>query len=139
TDYHSFTASLRLKRANLHRLDGDRAAATDDVMKAIVILSEEEKAALNPTAPQPDQTERLWSSFFGRSQEAYRALIRLRVADGAGGEAFKYAERSRAYEPLHLVLKRNDLPPEFINRIHDDEPLGIEDLEEIVPAGTFLL
>lgn len=139
TYYQSLTASLRLERADLYRLGGNLPAATQDLLKAIAILREEEKAALDPKTLRAAQSERLWSPFFARSLDAYRRLIRLYVEDGDDTEAFKYAERARAYEPLHQILQRKDLPAEFHDRIHDDEPLGLEDVKEIVPAGTYLL
>jgi len=139
TYYQSLTATLQLERANMYRLSGDPAAATADLLRAIATLRDEEKAALDPQTLRADTAERLWSPFFARSQEAYRQLIRLYVEEGADAEAFKYAERARAYEPLHLLLQRKDLPSEFRNRIHDDEPLQLGDVKTIVPAGTVLL
>lgn len=139
TYYQSLTASLRLERAGLYRLGGNRPAATEDLLKAIAILRDEEKAALDPRTIRAGQAERLWSPFFARSLDAYRRLIRLYIEDHDDAEAFKYAERARAYEPLHQILQRKDLPAEFRDRIHDDEPLGLADVKEIVPAGTYLL
>lgn len=137
TNYQSLTASLRIERADLYRQSGNRAAAEDDLLAAIATLREEEKTALGSTTAQ-SIIDRLWSPFFGRSQEAYRRLIRLYVDNGDAAAAFEYAERARAYEPLHLVLQRTDLPAEFRNRIHDGEPLQLADVKEIVPAGTYI-
>jgi CHAT domain-containing protein len=139
TYYQTLTASLHLQRAELYRLDGNARAAADDLERAIAMLREEEKAALDHKTAQPSQAERLWSAYFSRSQEAYRRLIRQRVESGADADAFEYAEKARAYEPLHLVLQRNDLPAEFRDRIHGGEPLRLDDVKEIVPAGAFLL
>jgi CHAT domain-containing protein len=139
TYYQTLTASLHLQRAELYRLDGNARAAAEDLESAIAMLRREEKAALDHQTAQPSQAERLWSPYFSRSQEAYRRLIRQRVESGADADAFEYAEKARAYEPLHLVLQRNDLPAEFRNRIHDGEPLRLDDVKEIVPAGAFLL
>jgi CHAT domain-containing protein/tetratricopeptide (TPR) repeat protein len=139
TYYQTLTASLRLQRAELYRLDGNRQAATVDLQGAIAMLRKEEKTALEHKSGQPSRAERLWSAYFSRSQEAYRRLIRLRVEDGAAEEAFEYAEKARGYEPLHLVLQRNDLPAEFRDQIHDGEPLPLDAIREMMPAGAFLL
>jgi CHAT domain-containing protein len=139
TYYQSLTASLRLERADLYRQSGQSPAATADLLEAIAILRGEEKAAVEGTRPPADPTERFWSPFFARSQEAYRRLIRLYIEDGNDDTAFKYAERARAYEPLHLVLRRSDLPDEFKKRIRDGEPFEIDDVKETVPAGTYIL
>lgn len=139
TYYQMLTASLRVQRADLYRLDGNRLAAEEDLRLAIATLRDEEKAALKYPARQGTQAERLWSAYFSRPQEAYRRLIRDRIDDGAREEAFDLAEKARAYEPLHLVLQRSDLPSEFRARIHDDEPMRLKDIKEILPAGTFLL
>jgi CHAT domain-containing protein len=139
TYYQTLTASLHLQRAELYRLDGNRAAAAEDLKRAIAILRDEEKAALNHKSGSPSFAERLWSPYFSRSQEAYRGLIKHYVEDGADADAFEYAEKARGYEPLHLVLQRKDVPVEFRARIHDGEPLRLDDIKEILPAGTFLL
>ncbi len=139
TYYQTLTASLRLQRAELYRLDGNGRAAADDLEGAIAMLRHEEKAALDHKTAQPSQAERLWSAYFTRPQEAYRRLIRQRFESGPDADAFEYAEKARAYEPLHLVLQRNDVPADFRKRIHDGEPLRLDDVKEIVPGGAFLL
>jgi len=139
TYYQTLTASLRLQRAELYRLDGNRLAAEEDLRRAIATLRDEEKTALNHPADRGNQVERLWSAYFSRPQEAYRQLIRARIEDGARDEAFDFAEKARAYEPLHLVLQRKDLPAEFRTRIHDGEPMRLQDIKDILPDGTFLL
>jgi CHAT domain-containing protein len=139
TYYQTLTASLHLQRAELYRRDGNRVAAAEDLRRAIASLRAEEKAALSHKVAPPSLAELLWSAYFSRSQEAYRRLIRHRVEDGANAEAFEYAEKARAYEPLHLVLQRKDLPAEFRDRIHDGEPLKLDDVKQIIPAATFLL
>jgi len=139
TYYQTLTASLRLQRAELYRLNGNQRAAADDLQRAIATLRDEEKAALDHKSERPSQAERLWSAYFSRSQEAYRRLIRQRMEDGAAVEAFEYAEKARGYEPLHLVLQRTDLPAEFRDRIQDGEPLQLDAVTEMMPAGAFLL
>lgn len=139
TYYETLTASLHLQRAELYRLSGNRTEAAADLRRAIAILREEEKAALAHRPLPISVSERLWSAYFARSQDAYRRLIQNRVDDDADAEAFEYAERARGYEPLHLLLERSDLPAEFRTRIHDGEPLRLDDVKAVVPFGTVLL
>lgn len=140
TVFQTLIASLRLQRAELYRLEGNRTAAAEDLKTAIGILRAEEKVALQANeGPTKTPVEELWSAYFSRSQEAYRRLIRLYVEDGADAEAFDYAEKGRAYEPLHLVLHRPDLPPAFRDRIHDGEPFHLVDVQQTLPAGVVLL
>ncbi|MEO8378375.1 MAG: CHAT domain-containing protein [Acidobacteriota bacterium] len=140
TYYQTLSASLRIQRAELYLLDGNRSAAAADLRAAVASLQAEEKAALDRP---PDQltfsAEQLWSAYFARAQETYRRLIHYYVEEGSDAEAFRHAERARAYEPLHLILRRPDLPPAFRNLIHDGEPLRLDAVERIVPSGTFLL
>ncbi len=139
TVFQTLIASLRLQRAELYRLEGNRAAAAEDLKIAIQVLRDEEKAALKANRAPKSAVEELWSAYFSRSQEAYRRIIRLYVEDGAAAEAFEYAEKARAYEPLQLVLQRPDLPRSFRERIHDDEPYRLEDVKQTLPAGVVLL
>jgi len=139
TVFQTLIASLRLQRAELYRLEGNRAAAADDLKTAIQILRDEEKAALKANGAPKSAVEELWSAYFSRAQDAYRRLIRLYVEDGADAKAFEYAEKARAYEPLHLVLQRPDLPRAFRERIHDDEPFRLADVQQTLPNGVVLL
>ncbi len=140
TYYRSLIASLRLQRAALYRSDGNRIAAAEDLRSAIASLRAEEKSALDGHKDgKQGLDERLWSAYFSRSQDAYHQLIRIYVEDGADAEAFEYAEKARGYEPLHRILRRTDLPKAFRDRIHDDEPLRLADVQQYLPAGTFLL
>jgi CHAT domain-containing protein len=140
TYYQTLGASLRIQRAQLYELEGNRAAAVEDLKTGIALLQAEEKAVLATPEEKRPKVEQLWSSYFARSQEAYRLLVRYYVDDGkAETEAFQYAERARAYEPLHLVLRRKDLPAAFRDLIHDGEPLRLDAVKAILPRGTFLL
>ncbi|HYC60675.1 MAG TPA: CHAT domain-containing protein [Thermoanaerobaculia bacterium] len=144
TSFLSLAASLRIQRAELYRLDGNHAAAAEDLESAVASLRTEEKAALEsraqrPRSPERGFDERLWSAVFARAQKAYRSLIDLHVAAGDDVKAFEYAEKARGYEPLQRILERDDLPDSFRDRLHDDEPLGLADVQQYLPEGTFLL
>ncbi|PYQ27531.1 MAG: hypothetical protein DMF56_19305 [Acidobacteria bacterium] len=141
TNYNTLLASLLVQRAEQERLEGDRPAALRDLHDAIEQLRKEEKAVLASTAPA-SQAERLWSSYFSCRQEAYRQLIRQLIETGGekeAEEAFAYAEKARGSEPLHRLLQRDDLPPEFRQEIRNGEPFGLDDIAGVLPDGTFLL
>lgn len=138
TEYLTLNASLLTQRAELYRLDGQRSAAMADLRLAIAALRNEERKMLNPKQATSDH-ERIWSAYFARYQESYRQLISLLIEDGDDDESFAYAEKARAYEPLHRVLQRDDVPETFRRTIRGGEPLGLADVQRVLPAGTFLL
>lgn len=138
THYRSLLASLLLQRGELYRRERNRAAALRDLKDAVAFLREEQRAVLLGRTSLQGQEERLWSTYFSRSEEAYRQLIRQLVEDGAEGEAFDYAEKARAYEPLDLLLHR-DAPSAFRKWVPDGEPLRLADVERALPLDTFLL
>ena len=137
TRYDTLTPSLWMQRAEWYGLDGDRAAMAADLVRAVAALRTQETASLQTS--DKVATGLLWPAYFSRAQEAYRRLIRLSVEAGDAAQAFGYAERARAYEPLHLVLRRDDVPRSFRDLIRNGEPLGLRQVEHIVPAGTVLL
>lgn len=137
THFSSLMASLLVQRADLHRLDKNRSAEVRDLRSALRALRKEEQAMLSGTRVGP--AEQMWSAYFARYQDTYRRLIQRLIEDGKDAEAFDYAEKARAFEPLHLILKRNDVPAEFRSRIRHGEPFGLETVKQILPPGTFLL
>jgi CHAT domain-containing protein len=137
TRYRALVASFVMQRAELYRLEGNRAAMTADLERVAALLRDEEVAAL--TSREEKGAELLWSAYFSRDQDVYRRLIERHIENGADTKAFDYAERARAYEPLHLLLERNELPDGFRRLIRGREPLGRRDVERILPPGTVLL
>jgi CHAT domain-containing protein len=138
THFSSLIASLLVQRADQESLAGNRTAELEDLRAALVALRREEQAMLGGKRPQHN-AEQMWSSYFGRYQETYRRLIQRLVERGEDAEAFGYAEKARAFEPLHLILTRGDVPPSFRARIRDDEPFDMGRVKESLPVGTFLL
>ncbi len=137
TRYRALVASFLMQRADLYRLEGNRSAMTADLESVVATLRAQEGVAVR--SGQEKEAGLLWSAYFSRGQEVYRRLIQLYVEDGADAKAFDYAEKARAYEPLHLLLQRNELPDVFRNLIRGGEPLQLQDVERILPAGTTLL
>jgi CHAT domain-containing protein len=136
TRYLTLIASLFTQRAELHRLEGDKPAAVGDLARAVDALRDEEQLMLRG---ETADTERFWSAYFARYQEAYRQLIGLLIEKGADVEAFAYSEKARAYEPLHRVMQRDDVPEAFQKAIRGGEPMGLHEIRRLLPAGTFLL
>jgi CHAT domain-containing protein len=136
THFYTLIASLLTQRAALYRLEGDRQAAVRDLQGAIQALHTEERLMLSVKTDPPDP---IWSPYFSRYQEAYRQLVGLLIENGQELEAFAYAERARAYEPLHRLLQRDGVPAAFRNAIRGGEPLGLDATQRMLPPGTFLL
>lgn len=133
----TFRTSLRVQRAEAYRRAGRAADAERDLQQALAELQEEERSLLG--ARQRGQGEGFWTSYFARFQEAYERLIGQLVEEDRIGEAFAYAERSRAFEPLDLVLKLPFVPPAFRKLTQGGNPIALEGIQRSLPAGTFLL
>jgi CHAT domain-containing protein len=136
--YRTFQAILLARRAEAYRLAGDEAAAKGDLVAAIAELSEEEADLL--AGRSVGQGEPLWSGYFSRFQETYHRLIGLLLAEKRKEEAFAYAEKSRAFEPLSLVL---ELPAaeQTLRRANPKSirPESLDRIQAALPIGTFLL
>jgi CHAT domain-containing protein len=142
THFQSLKASLFAQRARLYQLENNQKAEIRDLRAALRALRTEETAMLGtPAKPsqRPTNAEQMWSAYFGRYLETYRRLIQRLVEMGNDAEAFDYAEKARAFEPLHLILKRADVPRDFRSRIRNGEPFTLEDVKQVLPASTFLL
>lgn len=136
--YHNrtFGAILRMRRAEAYRRMGLTALSNEDVSLGIKELNEEETQLLQ-RRPR-GAGEGLWSDYFSRFQESYELLIEQLLTEQKKAEAFGYSERSRAFEPLKLVL---DLPPET-TRTMSTRSADLKSLDEIRAAlapTTFLL
>ncbi|HYU24721.1 MAG TPA: hypothetical protein VEO74_05925, partial [Thermoanaerobaculia bacterium] len=129
-EYRTYRAALLAERAKAERKLGRGAEADRDLRAALSELNAEETAILEHR--ERGKGEELWSSYFSRFQETYRLLIQQTI-DAHPSEAFAYAERARAFEPLDLILHLDVVPQAF---------RGQESLERIrayLPAGTVLL
>src|SRR5204862_518826 len=98
----------RAEAAQLAGRDGD---AQRDLQNALRELRGEESQML--ARRRPGEGEPYWSAYFNRFRETYDRLIRQLVDRGQWEPAFDYAERSRAYEPLNLILQRGVAPEAF--------------------------
>jgi len=134
--YRTFQSILLARRAEAHRLAGDKEATRADLELAIEELTREETELLR--GRRRGQGEALWSGYFSRFQETYYRLIALLLAEGRKREAFAYAEKSRAFEPLSLVL---ELPKEALRGLdpRSIRPESLEAIQAALPPGTFVL
>ncbi|MDQ3279788.1 MAG: CHAT domain-containing protein [Acidobacteriota bacterium] len=138
TQHRTFKAILLARRAEAYTLAGNRSLAEQDLRAAIEQVNEEEADLLKRR--RRGQGEGLWGNYFSRFQETYFRLIRLLIARGGEREAFAYAEKSRAFEPLKLVL---ELPvaDEALRSLDTDsvDPATLGVVQAALPDGTFVL
>lgn len=136
-EYHTFVANLSFELASAYRRLGQRDEAEQALVEGMGELRQEERLLL--AGRQRGSAEELWSHYFSRFQTAYKLLIRLLVEDGRPDEAFAYAERARAFEPLNLVLGTPFAPEAFRALAIHGEPLREDEIRRHLPRGTFLI
>lgn len=136
-EHRTFRANLFVQRAEVHRRTGNSAAATSDLQEALGELRAEESEILEHR--ERGKAENLWSTYFARFQDTYRLLIRQLVEEGKAAEAFGYAEKARAFEPLNLVLQLAVVPPRFQRLLRPDGTIALTDIQATLPHGTFLI
>ena len=136
--FRTYQAILLTERAEAHRLGGNAAAAEDDLRAAIAELNAEEAELLRGRAR--GKGEGIWSEYFSRFQESYHLLIQQLLEKGSKEEAFGYAEKARAFEPLKLVL---ELPvaEEMLRGLDTGtvDPKAVGTIRAALPEGTFVL
>jgi CHAT domain-containing protein len=128
-EYRSLRASLLAQRAEAHRRAGDHDGEEQDLRASLVELNAEETDLLARRTAEEDERI-LWSDYFSRFEETYHELIRHLIDTNRGAEAFKYADRARAFEPLNLALK---LTPTAA------APVDMAQVQKLLPRGTFLI
>jgi CHAT domain-containing protein len=134
--YRTFQTILLMRRAEAYRRAGLMPQAKQDMSSAIEELNAEETELL--AGRRRGAGEGLWSDYFSRFQESYQLLIEQLLAEKQKSEAFAYSERSRAFEPLKLVL---DLPSEATKSL-DTRSADLKTLPEIravLGPTTFML
>ena len=134
-EYATFRAMLFAERAEAFRRLGRRPEAEADMGAALKQLHDEEERQLS--GKQPDQD--IWNVYFSRFEETYDLLIRQLIEEQRVDEAFRYADRARAFEPLDLVRKLPTAPAEFRALAADPDHLDIAKLRSYLPLGTYLI
>jgi len=136
-EYHTFRAALLAQRADARRRTGRRSEAENDLRAAVAELRTEGELVLKYR--RRGSGEGIWSSYFSRSQETYRLLIRQLIEENRPEEAFKFAENARAFEPLDLVRHLDTLPEAFRRLEHNGEAMDLPSIRAALPAGTFVV
>lgn len=103
----TYRAVLLFKRATARGRAGDRQA-DEDMIAALRIVREEAKGLID--SAQRGRYEQVWDPYFSRFQEMHRQMIKERIDDGDDRAAFVFAERARAFEPMHLLLRTQSVP-----------------------------
>lgn len=135
--FRTFRASILFKRALAFRKLESPDEAERDLVAGLGELRREADEIL--AKRRPGEGEELWGGYFARFQAAYKLLIRLLVEDGRHREAFSYVEEARAFEPLDLVSQLPSLPETFRRLIEPRGHLSLEQVQEHLPEGTFLI
>jgi hypothetical protein len=136
-EYATFLAVLFAERAEAFAHMGRMAEAEADRREALNRLYGEETFSLRNR--KPGQADDLWNFYFSRFEETYDLLIRQLIGEGRANEAFRYAERARAFEPLDLVRNLPAAPAAFRELAAQPENLDISKLRAVLPPGTFLI
>jgi CHAT domain-containing protein/glycosyltransferase involved in cell wall biosynthesis len=133
--FRTFYAVLHAQRAEAYARAGDTNQAIGDLRTAVHILREEEQAILDRRSPA--QGDELWPAYFSRFDATWRALIEKLIEKRDFNRAFEYVEKARAFEPLTLVLQRQQA---VISRTARELAAGmtITDIQKSLQPGTFL-
>lgn len=136
-EFATFLAVLFAERAEAFARMGKLAEAETDRREALNWLHSEEAPLLRDR--KPGVADDFWNFYFSRCEETYDLLIRQLIDEGRGDEAFRYAERARAFEPLDLVRNLPAAPAAFRELAAQPENLDIARLRAVLPPGTFLI
>ncbi|HEX8152000.1 MAG TPA: CHAT domain-containing protein, partial [Thermoanaerobaculia bacterium] len=136
-EYRSFRAMLFAERADAYIRLGKHEQAEHDLGIAIEHIRAEEQLLLEQR--KRGEGERLWAGYFSRPREVYERLIRILVERGRSREAFAYAEKARAFEPLTLAMDL-DVVPEVIARwTRRGSTLPLEVIQQALPEDTVVI
>jgi len=136
-EYATFRAMLFAERAEAFRRIRRPLEAEADMLEALKQLHGEEERLLRER--HPGRSDDLWNVYFSRFEETYDLLIRRLIGEGRVEDAFRHAERARAFEPLDLVRKLPTAPAAFRELTAQPDNLDIAKLRGYLPPGTFLI
>ncbi|HEY6141041.1 MAG TPA: CHAT domain-containing protein [Thermoanaerobaculia bacterium] len=135
-EFRTFRAVLYAQRAAAYDRLRRKEEAERDLRAALSELRAEETEILAHRVRGRD--EQLWSPYFARFQETYGRLISLLAEQHRPEEAFGYAEKARAFEPLNLVLQLGALPAAF-RKLAEHDTMRLSRIQEKLPRATFLV
>lgn len=136
TEYATLRSMLFVERAEAFRRANEPRKAEVDMAEALKQLHAEEEQLLRKR--QPDQDD-FWNAYFSRFEDTYDLLIRDLIERGHTEQAFRYADRARAFEPLDLVRKLRTAPAEFRTLAADPDKLDINRLRAQLPVGSYVI
>ena len=136
-EMRTMRAALYAQRAEAARNAERAAEAANDLKNALRELREEETQMLKER--RRGEGEQIWAHYFSRFNDTYERLIRYLVETGRADEAFDQDERSRAFEPLDLILQLQIAPETFKTLVPRGEPMSLGAVRRTLPDGTFLL
>jgi len=135
--FRAMRAALFLGRAKAFDELKRPAEAKRDVALALEELEREELDIL--TDRKLGEFERVWSTFLSRNRDIYEQLVRYTMKERKD-EAFGYADRARAFEPLMLLLqKAKGVPAPLRAQIEKNRGLTLDEIQRRLDPGTFLL
>ncbi len=129
TEFRTFRATLYSERADAYRRAQRNVEAERDLRSAVEELHAEEERILQHR--KRGDAEEMWGAYFSRFQKTYEDLIRQLVEEGRLRDAFAYAERARAIEPLDLALRLEE------NVVGRD--VTLQQIQAALPPGTYLI
>lgn len=141
--FRTVRASLLAQRAEAQSRVAPGPAFENDLRRALDVLREEEMSILATRKPGADDD--YWNFYFGRFQDTYRVLIRQLIDSNRPMQAFVFAERARAVEPLDLLRQRDAVPEELrmlaatAPRDEADAREMIAEIQRSLPAGTYII
>jgi CHAT domain-containing protein len=136
-EYATLRVRLYVQRADARRRAEQLDGAAEDLRLALATLSAEEtKVLASRRRGDPDEVLNI---YFSRFDETYDLLIDQLVAERREREAFDYAERARAVEPLSLIMQLKTVPSEFRDATQNGPTLSLPQIQAALPAGTFVL
>ena len=136
SEYTTFRAMLFAQRAEAFRRLGQLSKAEADMAEALKQLHAEEDRLLREKRTVQDD---VWNAYFSRFEETYDLLIRQLIEEKQVEQAFRYADRARAFEPLDLVRKLPTAPAEFRALAANPDTLDIARLRSHLPVGTYVI
>lgn len=136
-EYRTLRANLFLQRAEAQRLAGNAAGTVQDLRRGIELLRQEELVMV--ANRRRGKSEELLTPYFARFQDSYRLLIAQLIESGRREEAFGYAEKARAFEPLMLIQQNGYAPAAFARVTQSDETTKLASIRKELPDDTYII
>lgn len=113
-------ASLLAQRADAEFAVGKPEEAERDLAQGFALLRKEQGLAVRNRLAEVDDD--YWRSYFARFQSPLQSLVGYLLDHGRSGEALRYVEDARAFEPLNLVMPAKNADSITIDAIRAELP-----------------